>query len=173
MRKLITTGLISAGLAATVPFAFAQTAGEAAQAPRQQHAHRPHHEKHAFGLPSERVEARLAYAKTALKITDAQRDPWDAYAGVLRKHAKELDARIEKRRTQVAQRGERTRPTAIERMERRQQRLAAASARLQELLEAGKPLYAALSPEQQAIADRLLAPRSEGRHRHGRMHGRA
>jgi len=38
----------------------------------------------------ERVEARLAYLKTALKITDAQQSQWDAFASVMRKTGKKL-----------------------------------------------------------------------------------
>jgi hypothetical protein len=52
-------------------------------------------------------------------------------------------------------------------MERGQARLAAASARLTETLAAAKPLYAALSPEQQKVADEVLTPRRDGRARHG------
>jgi hypothetical protein len=52
-------------------------------------------------------------------------------------------------------------------MERGQQRLAAAYTRQSETLAAAKPLYAALSPEQQKIADGLLTPRRQGTSRHG------
>jgi hypothetical protein len=53
-------------------------------------------------------------------------------------------------------------------MEFAQKRLAASSARLDETLTAAKPLYAALSPEQQKIADELLASRGHrGPGRHG------
>jgi protein CpxP len=179
MKKLITNSLVSIGIAAAAPLAIAQTPGELAQTREARHAERHQRADRAFALPSERVEARLAYIRTALKITDAQQPQWDAFANVLRKHAKDAEARIQKRREMHAQHGgvehaERTRPTAIERMERRQQILASASTRLNEVLEAGKPLYAALSPEQQQIADRLLASRGEGRFRHGnRMRGRA
>lgn len=173
MNKWITGGIVSIGLATAAPLSVAQTAGEVAQAPQHRHGQRHHQGERAFTLPSEGVEARLAYFRTALKISDAQQAQWDAFANVLRKHAKEADARIEKRRAARAQGGERTRPNAIARMELRQQRMANASARLGEVLEAGKPLYAALSPEQQQVADRLLAQRSQGKFRHGnRMRGR-
>jgi hypothetical protein len=58
-------------------------------------------------------------------------------------------------------------------MERGQTRLAAASARLNETLSAAKPLYAALSPEQQKIADELLTSRRHGMSRHRSGHPRA
>lgn len=173
MNKWITGSLVSIGLAAAAPLAVAQTAEQVAQAPQQRHAQRHQQGERAFSRPSERIEARLAYFKTALKITEAQQPQWDAFANVLRKHAKAADERFQKRRERMAQGGERARPNAIARMELRQQRMAAASARLGEVLEAGKPLFAALSSEQQQVADQLLAPRGQGKFRHGnRMRGR-
>lgn len=173
MNKLILSTLIAAGLATGASLTMAQVGNPAAGAPQGQHAHHSHHGKQASSLPSERVEARLAYFKTALKITAAQQAQWDAFADVVRKHAKSADERIQARRAQMAQRTEGKRPTAIEQLERRQERLATASARLNELLAAGKPLYAALSPEQQQIADKALAHRGHGGFRHGGMHGKA
>jgi protein CpxP len=175
MNKLMMSALIAAGFAAAVPLSMAQT-NSAPGASQGQHAKRFHHGKQAFSLPSERVEARLAYVKTALKITDAQQAQWDAYAGVVRKQAKEADARIQSHREKMAANTERKRPTAIERLERRQAFMATASTRIGERLTVQKPLYAALSPEQQQIADKVFASRG-GKHggrggRHG-GHGRA
>src|SRR5690606_27478455 len=90
MNKLIMSTLVAAGFAAAVPLAIAQANPPAAG--QGQHAQRGHHGKQAFRMPGERVEARLAYMKTALKITEAQQPQWDAFAGVMRKQAKEADA---------------------------------------------------------------------------------
>ena len=82
-----------------------------------------------------------------------------------------LIERIKARRSQSADGRRDAIPTAIERLERRQARLAAAAARLNETLLAAKPLYAALSPEQHKIADEVLAPQRRGmRHGHRRGH---
>lgn len=171
MNRLIINTLVAAGLATAAPLTMAQA--QAGNPAASEHAQRSHQEKHAFRLPGERVEARLAYLKTALKITDAQQAQWDAFAGVMRKHAKDSDERIKAWKEQKAQRTEGRRPTAIEQLEHRQERLATASARLNELLAVGKPLYAALSPEQREIADKALAPRGRGEFRQGGRHGRA
>ena len=176
MNKLMMSALIAAGFATAVPLTMAQTANPSPGASQGQHAKRFHHGKQAFSMPSERVEARLAYVKTALKITAAQQTQWDAYAGVVRKQAKEADARIQSHREKMASNTERKRPTAIERLERRQAFMATASTRIGERLTVQKPLYAALSPEQQQIADKVFASRG-GKHgkrggRHG-GHGRA
>jgi len=172
MNKLMMSALIAAGFATAVPLTMAQPANPSPGAAQGQHAKRFHHGNEAFSLPSERVEARLAYVKTALKITDAQQAQWDAYAGVVRKQAKEADARIQAHRANMAANTERKRLTAIERLERQQAFMATASTRIGERLTVQKPLYAALSPEQQQVADKLFASRG-GKHggRHGGRHG--
>jgi len=174
MNKLMMSALIAAGFATAVPLSMAQTANPAPGAVQGQHAKRFHHGKQAFSLPGERVEARLAYIKTALKITDAQQTQWDNFAGVMRKQAKDADARIQERRAKMVAHTERKRPTAIERLERQQAFMATASARIGERLAVQKPLYAALSPEQQQIADKVLVGPGgkRGHSRHG-GHGRA
>jgi hypothetical protein len=176
MNKLLATLIVSTGLAVSTPFALAQstTAPDAATpqarpGPRADGMHR--HMQRSQVKPSERVEARLAYIRTALKITDAQQPQWDAFASVLRKQAQQMDEFHRTRHTEGAQAGERRHATAIERLERRQKMMAFASQRLDEVIAAAKPLYAALSPEQQKIADEMLARQGRGRMGHHRdMH---
>lgn len=169
MNRLVLNTLVATGIALAAPVAVAQSGAEGIGM-QARHGER-HAQDRAFRLPSERVEARIAYLKTALKISDAQQTQWDAFADTLRKQAQAMDERIKARRSQKAEGRRDARPTAIERLERRQARLAAASARLNETLAAAKPLYMALSPEQQKIADELLAPQRRGmRHGHRRGH---
>lgn len=167
MNRLILGTLIAAGIAAAVPSAMAQPAEPAQGRQAQRHDHG----KQAFRLPGERVEARLAYIKTALKITDAQQAQWDAFAGVMRRQAAEADARIKAHREKMAAGGEHKRPNAIERLERRQAFMATASKRIGERLAVQKPLYAALSPEQQQVADSLFAGRGGKHGGRGGRHG--
>jgi hypothetical protein len=170
MKKSIISTLVTLSLAAAaVPLAAAQSAAPSAAPQRSAHA------QHAFRMPSERAEARLAYVKTALKITDAQAPQWDAFANVVRKQAQAADQRMQARRARMAEAkdSERKRPTAIERLERRQQFLTVAAARSGELLAVQKPLYAALAPEQQRVADELFAPRGHRGFHRGMRHGRA
>ena len=175
MNRLLLNTLVSASLvAAAAPAALAQTANPDSTGPQaRHHAQGPDHAQREHRKPSERIEARIAYLKTTLKITDAQQPQWNAFADTLRKQAREANQRFETRQAQPARDEKRTPPTAIERLERRQAMMAAASTRLTEVLAAAKPLYAALSPEQQKIADDLLAPRHGGRFHHRGMHGRA
>jgi len=172
MNKLIAASLVSIGIAAAAPAAIAQTADPAA-APAPGFGQR-HHEQRAFRLPSERMEAQLAYIRTALKITDAQLPQWDAYAGVRRKQAAAMDKRVEARRAQMAKgpSAERQRPNVVERHERQRERMIAGSQRLEELIAVEKPLFAALSPEQQRVANEVLSPRGRAHGGPGRGHPR-
>ncbi len=169
MKKLIVGTLVSVGLAAAVPLALAQSAGtdaNATPAPRMEHPR--DHMQRPFSRPTERIEARLAYLKTALKITSAQQPQWDAFANVLRKQAGNMESRMKAWHAKMGQQREHV--TAIDRLERRQEMLASASQSLQEVLAAAKPLYAALSPEQQQIADQLLARRGHRAFHQRMMH---
>jgi hypothetical protein len=127
-------------------------------------------ERH-FRLPSERIEPRLAYLKTALKITDAQNKQWNAFADVLRKQAKARDAKVEAMRARFEADKDKPRPqiSAIDRMERREKMMTDAAASLSEVLAAAKPLYAVLSDDQKQTADELLG-RGGGRGGWGGRH---
>jgi hypothetical protein len=187
MKRVLMLTAVTAAFASVAPFAFSQSAGHATDAtivaqanqPRGPRAGAPEGERRAFMLPSQRVEARLAYARTALKITDAQQPQWDNFANVLRKHARAMDQRMQERHARFeatraqgqGARPERPQFSAIDRLERMQQRTAERSARLNEVIAAAKPLYASLSPEQKQIADNMLSQRGGGGHMHHRgMH---
>ncbi|HET7159853.1 MAG TPA: Spy/CpxP family protein refolding chaperone, partial [Burkholderiales bacterium] len=110
-RTLIAT-LVTAAFSAVSPSVLAESADNGAnasivvaqaspqRAPEASGAPRHAREMHAVRKPSERVEARLAYARTALKITPAQQSQWESFANVLRKHAATMDQRFEQRRAQ-------------------------------------------------------------------------
>jgi hypothetical protein len=67
------------------------------------------------------------------------------------------------------ERAEHPQVSALERLERQQKFLAAASAHLNARIAAVKPLYDSLSPEQKKVADVVLV--REGGGRFGRGHG--
>jgi protein CpxP len=162
MNKLLSTALISVFVATTsASIASAQTAPPPDS--RSGISHGKRFAERAFARPGERVEARLAYVKTALKIADAQQPQWDAYAQLVRKNAQDMDQRFQARRSGAPTRAQRQRLNAIERLERAQSFHAAAITRLNQLLAVEKPLYAALSPEQQKVADVVLNPRFQSK----------
>jgi TolA-binding protein len=170
MNKLLNTALVSVFIAATTAsIAVAQTTpnlnSPSASRSEKMHADRP------FTRPTERVEARLAYVKTALKITQAQESQWDAYANLVRKNAQDMEQRFQSMRSGEPGRPRHQRHNAIERLERAQSFHAEVVTRLNQLLAVEKPLYAALSPEQQNVADVVLNPHfrsMEGPAMHGR-----
>ena len=179
MNKVFLASAVAAAFAVAAPFAAAQSsevvaqvrerlaAAPAASASEAAGTPRAAPERRAFRSATERVEARLAYIRTALKITDAQQPQWDSFANVLRKHAQSMDQRMQARRASApqggAQRPDHGQVSAIERLERTQQRMAQRSARLTEVITVAKPLYATLSPEQKQVADSMIA-RQGGRH---------
>lgn len=169
MNRLLSTALVSVFVvAATASMAIAQTAADASAPSATGPAHR--FMDRPFSRPTERVEARLAYVKTALKITDAQQSQWEAYADVVRKSAQDMEQRFQSMRSGKQGDARHHRPTAIERLERDQSFLAEAGTRVGQLLTVEKPLYAALSPEQQKVADVVLNPRVRSMGGHS-MHG--
>jgi hypothetical protein len=160
MNKLMASALLSAGLAVSAAPALSQEKAPAAKEPRAAQQS----QRHAKGLPSERVESRLTELKSALKITSAQEPQWNAFADTLRKQARAGDERVKERGAR-ADKGARSAPmTAIQRLEQRQAFMKTAAARMDEVLATAKPLYAALSPEQQKVADDLMARQGERRH---------
>jgi hypothetical protein len=166
MNRLLLGTLASLSLAvAAAPAALAQAPQAQSATERQAERHGKGHRgaERAFRAPTERVEARLAYIRTALKITDAQTPQWESFAQTMRGHAQEAEKRMQARRAGRAERPREGRPTAIDRLERRQARLAASATRIEATLNAAKPLYAALSAEQQRVADQLLSPRQGSR----------
>jgi hypothetical protein len=141
-----------------LPILFDTTPAFALDAPGAMPAPRPWEHRR---LPGEMIEARLAYAKTALKITDAQSKQWNAVADVLRKQAKERDATITAM-VQARDANKDAHHSIIDRLEMGQKMAAKRAAGLSELLAVAQPLYAVLSEEQKETADHLMPARFGG-----------
>jgi hypothetical protein len=155
-RKIMAAALV-AGLGVAATAAIAQQAA----APAGDHKGWKH--EHHGMMPSQMVEARLAYIKTALQITPNQSAQWNAFADVLRKQAKARDAKVTEMRAKWEQHKDGdAKPDLLTMMEHRQQMLTTASANMGEYITALKPLYASLSDSQKEIAPQVL-----GHHHHG------
>lgn len=116
-----------------------------------------------------RLEARLAFMKSELRITPAQMAAWDAFAEAMRAEAR---ARIAARTNPPpAAEPARERPSVVDELAARSERLAAERDRVQRRLAALRPFYAALNDEQRRRADRLL-DRDGDRDRWDRMRAR-
>jgi hypothetical protein len=159
LNTLLIAGVLSVSLGAGVVFetAIANQPTELAQAPAPPPpppAARPRPEPGRF------IEGRLAFLKTELKITDQQQALWDAVAKVMRDQSAERAAVF---RQMQASRGQTLHAPDV--LERRAAMAQKGAEQTQALLAVVKPLYAAMSDEQKATADMLLAP---GRMGHGR-----
>ncbi len=181
MSKWIASTIVSIGLAAVTSLVLADPSNSPTPGEHSKHHGAwSHHKKSAFSLPSERIEARLAYIKTALKITDAQKPQWETFADMERKQAKAEDKMVQdwqakreqyhegKNEQGLAEEQEHSHLTAIEHLEHKKEFLSNALTRLDAKLAAIRPLYSVLSEEQKRIADEVLADC----HHHGRDHGK-
>jgi LTXXQ motif family protein len=123
-----------------------------------------------FARGGNRLERRLDFLHSELRITQAQERLWDDFSNAVREEAQEARNRLDDFRNDR----DRGRLGAIERLERRQQRVQNQEARVDHLLAALRPLYAALSDNQQRMADDLLFRPDRGRFasRFGRGFGR-
>ena len=102
----------------------------------------------------DRVEGRIAFLKTELKITDAQGAAWNAFADALRTNAKSLG---EVRASMMPQAGA-GQQGLVDRLAQQEQWLAARLEGTRAIKSALTNLVSTLSDEQKKTADELLAP---------------
>ncbi|WP_322029923.1 Spy/CpxP family protein refolding chaperone [Paraburkholderia sp. J76] len=105
----------------------------------------------------QRVEERITWLHTQLKITPEQEPQWKAFADVMRDNGQTM-ADLYKQRVE----GESTR-NALDDMKQYAQISQAHAEDMQKLVAAFEPLYTSLSPEQKKLADQTF--------RHGSEHG--
>lgn len=101
--------------------------------------------------PAAMVEARLAYLKTDLKITAQQETAWQTFATKSRKLAETRQAKRSKMQEAAA-----APMTAPERLAKRTEFMKQQISEMESMTAAVSELYAALTPEQKAIADKSL-----------------
>jgi hypothetical protein len=98
--------------------------------------------------PTEGGEARLAFLKNELKITAYQESAWDGYATQVKAQAATMAA--------FHAQGPSTAKSAAERIEQHANRMKLRAEQLQATSTAVKELFAVLTPEQKAVADRYF-----------------
>ena len=104
-----------------------------------------------------RIEGQLAYFRAELRITDAQVQPWNAFADTVRAQAERLRQATQQMMTSAAEPG-----PVPQQMEGRIALLSAHLEAMRAVAAAATPLYAALSEEQRQIADELMAEHFRG-----------
>ena len=110
-------------------------------------------------MPGQFVEGRIAFLKAQLRITPAQEAQWQQVEAAMRENAKALD------QTTATARQSRSNMDAVQRLELREQFAKVRVDNDARLLAAFKPLYASLSPEQQQMANQLVATHHHWHHR--------
>jgi Spy/CpxP family protein refolding chaperone len=144
MAAALLTGVAAMGLTP----AIAETAPAPVSTPAQSDVHHGH----ARMMPGQLVDGRIAFLKAELKITAAQESQWQQFAAVMRQNAQSLDQVI------AGAREHRGAPiNAVDRMEMRAQFSKVRAENEARLLSAFRPLYTSLSPEQQQVANQLMA----------------
>jgi hypothetical protein len=105
----------------------------------------------------DRVEGRIAFLRTELKITDAQGSVWNAFADALRTNAKKLG---EVRASMMSQMnpGQQVAPTLPERFDVQERWLTARLEGIRAIKSAFTGLYATFSDDQKKTASEILAP---------------
>ncbi len=131
MKKILFLGLLL-GLSMVAPARADQTAAPATQA-------RPD--------PVARVDQRLARLKEELKIAGNQESAWTAYAEKTRRNVKEMRDQMQAAMREPA-------ATAPERFDRHIELMRKRLVNFENMDQALKELYAALTPEQRVILDR-------------------
>jgi len=137
--------------------AFAQTAATPAAPAAASPAHATPAVKH-----EQRVEQRIAYLHSALKITSAQETQWNAFADAMRSNGQTMSQLFEQRRASGEQR------SALDDMKQYAQIAQAHAEGMQKLVAAFEPLYESMSPEQKALADKTFREH----HMHHPMRGK-
>ncbi|UVO29690.1 Spy/CpxP family protein refolding chaperone [Bradyrhizobium arachidis] len=102
----------------------------------------------------DRVEGRIAFLRTELKITDAQQSAWNAFADALRTNAKTLG---DMRSSMMSQQGAGS-PGLVEKLGLQEKWFAARLEGTRAMKSALSNLVATFSDEQKKSADELLAP---------------
>ncbi|HEV7821515.1 MAG TPA: Spy/CpxP family protein refolding chaperone [Burkholderiales bacterium] len=174
-RKVIASMIAAAALAASGSLVHAQPqksateSGARADGPGERHGMRGGHQRHGqFSNPAARVEGYLAALKVELKITPAQEKAWQTFADKTRKQAEARSAQRAKFKGSKPA----DNVSAPERMAQRTAFMKQAVASMEARTAAVTELYAALTPEQKALADKQFARGHGGRfHRGGHGHG--
>lgn len=158
-QTLIAT-IIAGGALAVATVSYAQPSGGMGHGCGPGMGMGPGHASHAGFDPSIMVESHLTDLKAQLKITPAQETAWQAYTA----QAKQQAASMQPLHSQTEQ----GTGTAPERMAQHTTAMQQRAAGMAAMTNAFSTLYAALTPEQKAIADQNVGMMGH----HGKHSGR-
>ena len=158
-RKLLVAGFLAAS-AAFFGIAYAQ--GPGCDGDGRPGMKRSSMQRDGMMDPAARVEQRLSRLKSELKLTQQQEPLWQAFAEKSKVEAGKGMQALRERMTD-------DKPlSAPDRMSQMQSRMKERLAAMETVNESFKRLYAGLSAEQQAVADKHFSAMGKGRHGSGR-----
>ena len=105
----------------------------------------------------ERVERRITELRAQLRITPAEQQQWDQFAGVMRDNARDMDQIFIQRAQQLGS------MTALQNMQSYEQLADAHAQHLQKLVSAFQSLYEAMPDQQKQLADQVFHANAEQR----------
>ena len=105
----------------------------------------------------DRIDGRLAFMRTELKITDEQMPPWEAFASVVRDTAEMHNALMRSTMEEVSS-GEFQKKPLPERLSIQETHLEARLEQVRQVKEKADALYAVLDDEQKEAADDVVLP---------------
>jgi hypothetical protein len=125
------------------------------------------HHHHGFDAAARErfLEGRIAFLKAVLKITPAQEQAFNGFADAMRANFKDRAAAWERMRADHGQA-----KTAVDRLQTHIDMIKLREQAQERVLAALKPLYAALSPDQQTVANHLAAMVAHRGHHGGHGH---
>jgi hypothetical protein len=182
------SALLALGIAAAATVGLVPVISNAAQTPPQELPANPNRATPAPNDPGDprgygqrpnrfedRLERRLDYLHSELRITPAQEQLWATFADAVRSEAQAGRDRFRDRREEFRNDRDNRRyqpPSIVEQLERRQQGMEERGAYYDRLLSALRPLYAALNDDQKRTADEnLFNPGRDRGFRGGRRYG--
>ena len=107
-------------------------------------------------MAPERIEGLIAFLRTELKITDAQQPQWNAFAEVLRGHARAAADMMKEMQGAMMPSQTPTAGSLPQRIDLHERRLAARLDGLRQMKAALLPLYATFDEAQRRTADELI-----------------
>jgi hypothetical protein len=164
LAAILAIAALPACAATSATTADASRPAQVAATQGHDHSMHRHHGRHGHGrsgmMSPERIEGRLAFLKTELKITDAQAPQWNAVADLLRERAKASQTRREafrEKRQQQAASGQRREPRPLtERLGQAEKMMEQRLAETRRFKATVEPLYAVMSESQRKTADQLF-----------------
>jgi periplasmic protein CpxP/Spy len=163
MKMILSNHFTSAAAAALLflPVAAAAQSSPTPTAATPQGAQPPAMSSPIAGHPvagknaEERVERRIAQLRTQLRITPAEQQQWDQFAGVMRENARDMDQIFIQRAQKLDT------MTALQNMQSYEQLAEAHAQHLQKLVSAFQNLYDAMPEQQRQLADQVFHANAE------------